>query len=1119
MRSRIFLFSLLSISVASHAQSDTTFFGEVNYLKGYIKTVNGQLISYQSALPDVATEAILTRCTNGEMSIEWESESLPAMGNDVHVYFAQLIAHAQRTQQADAYFDFYINNQKKLVISLLKGKTGASWHFASPDGAEVAFERTFIDGVYDAHGYLYVKVPRVLCRTGEPLQFKIVGQSLNTRDWLMTFTYELGENISVTPLSLITKDGLMPVHVQAVHFGKSDSLKLLIDNQHKYNFLLNEGLNKFEIFLTPVHARKTLTGSAVVGQRYRREFSLTLEPVTPRTIHLIHHSHYDVGYSHIQPEVERIHTENLSQSLRQISQTKHLPVESRFRYNAESAFAIENFLRVCSDEQEQQLMQAVKEGYISIGANYANLLTGISHPETLFKFNTFVQELKETYGISCPTAMISDIPGLVWAALPAMARNGVRYISSGPNYTGALPFEGDRIGFSSVKWKDRPFWWLSPSGKERVLFWLAGKGYSSWHGTKPGELAQLAPKRVSAYMNELTAANYPYEMVQWRYNVVQDNGPIDTLLAQHVAAWNQEYAQPKIVVNTVDAMFREFESRYGNQLPQVAGDFTPYWEDGAYSTTREMILSNRNAAKLVSLSTFYALPDNHWVGQEAQEETFRAAWKNLLLWTEHTWGASNSISEPDAPGVLYQWNFKKQYAAALDSCVQLLAQPLQVDVATNPVAFDLVNTLSFPRSELVYFDAALVKMGRALYDSKQERLPQQRLADGRVAVWIKNVPPLGAQRVFVKRDKRPVSAAANNNMFNEELDWRLNTRTGSIQWLQWKRTGQNLVDTAHYSGINEWRYVTGTNPVNSEANRSATLKATDAGEVIKKYVITSEIEGCHSVESEITFSRFDSRIFILNRIDKKAVRTKESLHIAFPFALKNGKQRFNTGWGGIFGPAENQLAGSNQDFYSVQQWCDISTDKVGVTLLLADVNLIEPGGMIDETLDRFGYKVWKKEPDLSPVWFSYLMNNYWHTNYKADQEGKVEVSYTLLPHGPFMLAETQRQGLAHQHPLLLMPAHGSIPLSSWLTLSNNDVVISMIEKTTAGYKMKLFNTSDQEQQVFIRWYHHKPEWIKVTDAPLHTFQQTSDKAVILVKFQIAEIEWASDPAPSAVPKR
>jgi hypothetical protein len=39
------------------------------------------------------------------------------------------------------------------------------------------------------------------------------------------------------------------------------------------------------------------------------------------------------------------------------------------------------------------------------------------------------------------------------------------------------------------------------------------------------------------------------------------------------------------------------------------------------------------------------------------------------------------------------------------------------------------------------------------------------------------------------------------------------------------------------------------------------------------------------------------------------------------------------------------------------------------------------------------------------------MNNYWYTNYKADQAGKVKFDFTLHFHGAFNLQEAQKLGM------------------------------------------------------------------------------------------------------------
>jgi hypothetical protein len=56
-----------------------------------------------------------------------------------------------------------------------------------------------------------------------------------------------------------------------------------------------------------------------------------------------------------------------------------------------------------------------------------------------------------------------------------------------------------------------------------------------------------------------------------------------------------------------------------------------------------------------------------------------------------------------------------------------------------------------------------------------------------------------------------------------------------------------------------------------------------------------------------------------------------------------------------------------------------------------DCNLIELGSPIDEHQQRAA-KVWKRgSQSVSPLYL-YVFNNYWHTNYKAEQSGVFEVN-------------------------------------------------------------------------------------------------------------------------------
>jgi hypothetical protein len=137
-----------------------------------------------------------------------------------------------------------------------------------------------------------------------------------------------------------------------------------------------------------------------------------------------------------------------------------------------------------------------------------------------------------------------------------------------------------------------------------------------------------------------------------------DNGAPDESVMPAVRDWNAKYAWPKLIISTTSEMFHEFERRYGDQLPAYRGDMTPYWEDGAGSSARETGLNRLSSDRMTQGEILWTM-----LKPEAlPAEGYAGALKNIALFTEHTWGAYNSISAPDSDFVKAQWKIKQAFA-------------------------------------------------------------------------------------------------------------------------------------------------------------------------------------------------------------------------------------------------------------------------------------------------------------------------------------------------------------------------------------------------------------------------------------------------------------------------
>ena len=720
----------------------------------------------------------------------------------------------------------------------------------------------------------------------------------------------------------------------------------------------------------------------------------------------MHHSHTDIGYSHLQEEVEKIHVNNIYQALHMIEKTSSYPLESRFKWNIESSWAAENFLKTANESDKNKFFRALRNHSIALAGTYSNELTGISTPEEISWNYDYASKLGKQHQFPVVTGMMTDIPGMSWSAVKSMAQHGIRYFSDGPNYMDNMPDLGDRIGHTIRALGDKPFWWKSSDDKDSLLFWVVGKGYSSWHGFAPGAVFERGAEKIAQYMNQLKDNAYPYTTVQWRYNIVSDNGPIDSTISDFVKDWNQRYVSPKLILANVNDLFEKFEKDYGKTLPVLAGDFTGYWEDGAYSTAQEENEVKELSHKILSIEKFCIQNK-----QVLNQDWLYQAKKFVMLFQEHTWGSWNSISDPENSFTIHQWEFKKHYIDSLQKYVRLLENELQPAIkATKSIA--VVNVLPWNRTAYVEINAKNLNGYASLTDEKDRPVAVQQLKNGNWLFLAENIPANGQTKYnFISKNTNPDHQ--NQYVFS----WSPNEKTGALA--QVKSGTQEWVDPSQWGGLIQAIYVKGLNPKDCTFSKIKKTEWLEKGPLYRKCKLTASLEGCNEIIYYVEEFAGLKQLKLTVAVDKQAVQTKESLHFAFPFQLKNPKVRIGID-STFISPDAGQIPGSNKDFFCAQRWIDISETAKGVTLSSPQGTLYEVGSLIDEQRINNGYKKWKTTASSSNVVFLYAMNNYWHTNYKADQTGIATFEFNLDFHQEFKLDEALRKGYETTQPLMVI---------------------------------------------------------------------------------------------------
>ena len=271
-------------------------------------------------------------------------------------------------------------------------------------------------------------MPAKLLTPGKSVRLKVIGQNQNSNDWYMTFKYGLEEKLEIVSLPFILKGEKkqQPLMVNALHFGEDAKLQLDFNNGIQKTFAVTNGLNRFYISVDAVSTPTHLKIKATLNNQFLSDAEVVLKPVKQRTIYFVHHSHNDIGYSHLQNEVEQIQNKNINDALKLIDESKLNPAGSRFVWNIESLWAVENYLSVATDDEKRKFIDAVKKGSICLGGFYANILTGLCTAEEMNWIFEYADSLRSRYHFKINTTMMTDIPGMSWSMVKAMAHNGIR---------------------------------------------------------------------------------------------------------------------------------------------------------------------------------------------------------------------------------------------------------------------------------------------------------------------------------------------------------------------------------------------------------------------------------------------------------------------------------------------------------------------------------------------------------------------------------------------------------------------------------------------------------------------------------------------------------------------
>lgn len=876
------------------------------------------------------------------------------------------------------------------------------------------------------------------------------------------------------------------------------------------------------LLVPEVDAETGVTIDLLDGENIVASAEFTVQPQRKWTIHLVHHSHYDIGYTDTQSTVLESQLSFIDMALELCTVTDEWDDAAKFRWNIEVNWPLKQWLKTRPKAARDALKRRIAEGRIEVHGLPFSMHTEAYSFDELAKQLAFTGELRRDHGIDVVSAFQTDVPGATIGLSTLLTDAGIKYFTVAHNYAGrSTPFLNDGQELT------RPFYWQAPDG-EKLLVWYTdslmgiaymeamvlgfGNDYDDVLGSLPEYLSAVQQRSypygdsddwlsVNLSGVELTKQPYEFDVLHLRVQgAFADNASASLVPSEIVKAWNAEWSYPRLRTSTGSDFFGEIEEKYSDRLQTFSGDWTDWWADGigsaaiALGTNRQSQNDIRVAQSVNALADVLTDEPNPGIAVETT-----AAYENLALFDEHTWGAAN----PWASGAIafdsgqHEWVRKEAFAyTGAEQVTTLLNGGLQrigslgasSSVGEDAQTLLIFNPSSWTRSDLVRVflpertlhpaDLRLIDVAsgeETPYLLEPQINPNHRPRGVFVRFFARDVPAFGYARYALVPGKAAAHIAEPVDpvtLSNGALTATIDLATASVASLVETATNREIAGGGPF-GFNAYiydRYATGLN-FNHLSGRIGSagpwmLGSRKAGEyglvthresnaLWDQVTVRFTGDGADWVETTYTLPHGTSRLLISNRLHKPATMVKESLYFAFPFAAEHAKFSFEI-TGGIGGADRPHVPGSADWFRAIRHWATIESEgSAPIAWATSEAPLLQTGNI------RIPYAPF---PNSIPAWqqhdatiFSWALNNLWDTNFPPQQGGEMVFRYAVGVGGDDALALARETGAAVAHPLVGVatplgsaPVDGFTDRGSFVTTDSPLVEVSHIAPARDG---------------------------------------------------------------------
>ena len=1076
-----------------------------NYLEGFSQNLGNNDFEYHSLRKDVP-DCLLTRSTDGNMAIEWETQAVPESYKGKSASFVWLTALDLTTKTNG--FDVFVDDIKRFEI--ISGNR-ESWKLEHKEGGELEFITFTKDQHGDAHGYMMLKAPKRWIAPGKPLKITIVGHNDNEPTWIIV--YKAKDNLSYlanaaqyeTWMDLYCEsqnDGYTvnieaPGHLQetSVHLMFGDekhevllknkngvaSASVYLKKNNNPHLIVSDGINRLidiENINRETSKQIILSKSLLIieSKKYGNNIEISSRRVyTPNTvasilnlakselnnstIYLMNSSHQDIAWMD-SPEkcvVER-DTMLISPLINSLEAKPYL------RFDVEDALMIKEYIER-HPEKKAFIRQLLNNGTISCGSTFIQPYEEMYSGEALARqFYFGAKWLKNEFDYNANTYWNVDVPGRTPQMPQIMKKAGTDFMMISRHERGifywAAPDGSSILTFSPGHYYDgfvplqKDFYEAAEYIATSTLDWEI---FFDSNTTQP-----VIPILSSADMSPVH--DYSHIINRWESIAELEVNPGKTV----------SVSLPKFKIATSPEFMQAFEQS-ATKIPSIKGERPAVWLYIHGPGHQKALKASRRGDILLTMAEKFAAMDamSQNSFSDYPQKRLNNAWE-AKIFPDHGWGGKHGDITDDL--------FRRKFEFAHNEASQIIenaTQSLAGHIKTKQnagIPIVVFNSLSWTRNDLIRctlnFDEGEAS-DFVIQDAKNKVVDYQKLKTERyndnslksvdVCFMASEIPSIGYATFYAMTANVPLTKEKEKQQDSFENDfYKIEFTDGGLSSIYDKELGVELLNTEKFKGGEVFTMKSEGNGAgefddvqkptmegfDKASNYKTQWELVSEGPVYSSYKIRQQIRNAVVEEIITIYHKIKKIDFDVALLNWEGILYRE-FRMAIPLNMENARVAYEVPFG-VTEVGKDEIEGAAGERYLTPA-ADIRPrgieNWIGANNNAFGVTLsssVAVADYIDPTDNPVDYTI------LQPVLLASRKSCHWEGN-EYLQTGNHYFSFSLTSHHPgwkngFRFGKQANEKLVSVvNPPLYSKAF--LPeINSFFNLDSDNVIVSAIKK-------------------------------------------------------------------------